>query len=104
VIASGKTTAMVAKCTGMRSKKSKQKKKACTHTHTKTKQNQISGRRRTYKHQEKRHEQEQTMNEEEEKLVITQKARNVQLLLLLDSVSVEHPIHSKAGVVKQKQK
>jgi hypothetical protein len=44
------------------------------------------------------------MNEEEEKLVITQKARNVQLLLLLDSVSVEHPIHSKAGVVKQKQK
>jgi hypothetical protein len=33
VIASGKTTAMVAKCTGMRSKKSKQKKKHA-HTHT----------------------------------------------------------------------
>jgi hypothetical protein len=99
VIASGKNFAMVAKCTGLRSKNSKKKKHA--HTHYKTK----PGRTRTYKHQEKRHEQEQTMNEEEEKLVITQKARNVQILLLLDSVSIEHPIDSKAeGVVKQKQK
>jgi len=92
---------MVAKCTGLRSKKSKQKK---TCTHYKTKQNQISGRTRTYKHQEKRHEQEQTINEEE-KLVIPQKSRYVQILLLLDSVSIEHPIDSKAdGVVKQEQK
>jgi hypothetical protein len=81
------------------------RKKKHAHTHYNTKQNKISGRTRTYKHQEKRHEQEQTMNEEEEKLVITQKARNVQILLLLDSVSIEHPIDSKAeGVVKQKQK
>jgi hypothetical protein len=38
VIASGKTIAMVAKCTGLQSKKSKQKKNMHTHTHT-TKQN-----------------------------------------------------------------